>query len=360
MRIPNPVSDRDPTAADQNIVGSTSPAIKVPQNPKTGALRVGVIGCGYWGSNYIRILSSINIRELVVVECRNQGLEKIAFEFPGIRPHSKLESALPHVDSLIIATPPVSHGDLAVRCLNHGKHVLVEKPMALSTAEAVAMIRTAERAQRQLMIGHTFEFNGGIRDLKQQIVSGELGQITHIHSARFKGPYRSDISVVWDMVPHDISIMNYLLASKPCIVTASASFNTNGIADTVYAKLDYSDVGVICQIDSSWLAYKKVRDITVIGTKKVAVHDDTSKGPLHLFDRRSNGKHHSEDSAIVNRSPEPLLVQINHFLSCVSEGTKPVTGGKNGLAVVAVLEAIDQSIVAKAPVRVHYPNDSEL
>jgi predicted dehydrogenase len=238
--------------------------------------------------------------------------------------------------------------------------VLIEKPMALSKADALGIVKAANRAQRVLMIGHTFEFNRAVHQVKQQIASHELGQITQIHSTRLQGRYSADVSVIWDMIPHDISIMNYLLDSKPDVVTASGSSNNDGIVDTTYVKLEYSKVGVICHIECSWLGLRKVRDITVVGSRRMAIHEnvhDFGLNRVQLFDLDIVGS----PLRVTNFQPprgysEPLAMQIQHFLSCIYQGTEPQTDGYNGLAVVEVLEAIDRSIVLNQPVRVQYLN----
>jgi predicted dehydrogenase len=329
-------------------------------------LRVGVVGCGYWGANYIRILSSLNMSGLVAVEINREILDATVAAYPLVRPCTDLKAALPHVDALIIASPPLSHSDLAVLGLRHHKHILLEKPMALSVAQALSLIEVAESSKSVLMVGHTFEFNAAVQELKRRLVGGELGRITRINSARLKGPYRSDVNVVWDMVPHDISIMNYLLDSTPSTVTAWASNGSPaGIADVVYIKVEYLELGITGYIHASWLGFKKVREITVVGTRKVAVHDDTMKQRLHLFDRvdaREDfaGQLLAYGSGVVN-SPniefeEPLVVQVKHFLHSINESTPPQTDGANGLAVVAALEAIDESIVKGRTVKVYYPS----
>jgi predicted dehydrogenase len=333
---------------------------------RSAGLRVGVVGCGYWGSNYVRILSSLNIGEVVAIDANREILAATATAYPSARPCSDLETALSYVDALIISSPPHTHSELAAVALRKGKHVLIEKPMALSVTDSLSVIGAAKNSKSVLMVGHTFEFNAAVRELKQRLVAGELGRITRINSARLKGPYRSDVSVVWDMVPHDISIMNYLLNSVPSTATAWASSNSStGIADLAYIKLDYLELGVTGYIHSSWLGFKKVREVTVVGSKKVAVHDDTMKKRLHLFERvdaREDfpGQLLSYGSGPIDspsiKFEEPLLVQVEHFIRCIENGTPPQTDGANGLSVVAVLEAIDESITTGRTVRVRYPD----
>jgi predicted dehydrogenase len=366
---PTPSHGIDGQTTEAPVVLQPTPGTKTSARKKflSKEVRVGVVGCGYWGSNYIRILSSLNVGGLVAVETNRKTLNAIAEAYPLARPYFDLESALPHVDALIIASPPRSHSDLAVLGLRHGKHVLLEKPMTSSTAQALSLIEAAKKSKLVLMVGHTFESNAAIRELKRHVVGGDLGSITRINSARLKGPYRSDVNVVWDMVPHDISIMNYLLNSVPSTVTAWASSSSQvGIADMAYIKVEYLELGITGYIHASWLGLKKVREVTVVGTQKVAVHDDTMTKSLHFFDRVDAQKDFARQlsvygSGVVHspdlKSDEPLLVQVTHFLRCINEGIPPQTDGANGLAVVATLEAIDESIVTGRTVKVCYPSE---
>jgi predicted dehydrogenase len=329
-------------------------------------LKVGIVGCGYWGANYVRILNSLNIYT-AAIDADRKILEATATAYPRISSYPDLQSALPYVDALIIASPPPTHSDLAIIALAQGKHVLIEKPMALSVTEARSVIAAAEISGAVLMVGHTFEFNAAVRELKQRIVRDDLGRVTRINSARLKGPFRSDVNVVWDMVPHDISIMNYLLDSVPSTVTGwASSTSAAGMEDMTYIKLEYPEPGVTGYIHCSWVGFKKLREVTVVGSRKVAVHDDTLKKRLHLFNRADSCKDFAGQllgygSAAID-SPdlqfeEPLLVQVKHFIHCIEEGTTPQTDGANGLAVVAVLEAVDESIATGKTVKIHYPSD---
>jgi predicted dehydrogenase len=364
MRTPELIGDNDVAPADTNVVSLEFPRPHrlEPRHTKTNRtrrLRVAVLGCGYWGSNYIRILHEMDPEATSAIEHDPRVLEKVTSAYPLTRAYSDLESALSEIDALIIATPPATHAELAIKCLSSGKHVLIEKPMATSSSEAFAMMRAAERSNAILMVGHTFEYNGAIRNLKQLISSGELGHISHIHSARLKGPYRTDINVIWDMLPHDVSILNYLVDCIPSVVVAESSMNGAGIADTVFVKLEYPQNGVSAHIHCSWLGTKKVRDVTVVGCKRIAIHEDTVKGPLHIYDRVT-GSAVSSSTATLSHNTEPLLVQVRHFLSCIHEGKRPQTDAHNGVAVVAVLEAIERSVISRAPAHVIIPSESEM
>jgi predicted dehydrogenase len=327
------------------------------------SLRVGVVGCGYWGSKHIRVLNKLGVREIAAVDINPRTLDQATSSYPSLRPFSDLESAFPHIDAVIVATPPRSHAELAMRCLNAGKHVLIEKPMAMSQAEAQFLINAARRAYAILMVGHTFEYNAAVRELGRRIRLGELGQVSHIHSARLNlGRYQSDVNVVWDLVAHDISIMNYLLDSTPTAVSAWSSINSSlGIEDIAYIKLEYRELGVIGIVHASWLDPKKVREVTVVGSKKMAVFNDANEYRLRIFDRGSAdaAKELLTDGTCAIALPEiqfeePLLVELKHFLDCISEKVEPLSNGQSGLAVIAVLEAIDAALVTNGTATVRY------
>jgi predicted dehydrogenase len=184
--------------------------------------RIGVISCGHWGSKHVRVLSCLpNADEVIVIDRDRCARENIAAAFPNVQTSADLETALPYIDSLIVATPPRTHAEVALKALRHSKHVLVEKPLTTSLTEARLLVEEASKARLILMVGHTFEFNPAVRELKQRVMAGELGSIHYIHSPwRNLGLYRSDVNVVWDLAPHDISIMNALIGSIPSAVTA--------------------------------------------------------------------------------------------------------------------------------------------
>ncbi len=335
-------------------------------------LRIGVVGCGYWGSKHVRVLSSRrDVREVVIVDPNRRRCEAILSAFPGVRVLADLESALPHVDALVIATPPCTHTALAAKALRCGKHVLVEKPLATSLAEACSLVEEARRSGTILMVGHTFEFNPAVCELKQRLMEGELGQVYYIHSARLNlGVYRSDVNVVWDLAVHDISIINYLLGAIPASVAAWGSANARaGTEDLAYLRLEYPDQGVTGYVHVSWLDPNKVRKVTVVGSKRMAVYDDMHEEHLRIFDRGVDGGNHGTASFdppmsyrygdIVSpyiRFEEPLVLEVQHFIDCIRDGTVPRTDGRCGLAVTAVLEAADRALATGRTVEVCWPD----
>jgi predicted dehydrogenase len=322
--------------------------------------RIGVVGCGYWGAKHVRVLSGLHhVGGLAVIEQDAGRRHDIVAAFPAVRAFADLEAALPHLDAVIIATPPRSHAELALIALRQGKHVLIEKPMATTLADARLLVEEARRAGVVLMVGHTFEFNAAVRELKRRLERGELGSVYYIHSARLNlGLYRSDVNVVWDLAPHDIAILNYLLGSVPTAVTAWGSTNAwAGVEDLAYVRLDYQEVGVTGFVHVSWLDPNKVRRVTVVGSRKMAVYNDMAEERLRIFDRgvepceagtasyeRPLSYRYGDIISPHIRFEEPLVLEDQHFVEAIRTGSQPQTDGANGLAVVAVLDAIDRSL----------------
>lgn len=324
------------------------------------APRIGVVGCGYWGSKHVRVLNGLRaVREVAVIDPDPCNRDAILSAFPAVRAFADLDAALPHLDAVIIATPPRSHAELTLAALRAGKHALVEKPLATSLADARLLVDEAHRAGVVLMVGHTFEFNAAVRELKRRLTQGELGDIYYVHSARLNlGLYRSDVNVVWDLAPHDISILNFLLDAVPTRVTAWGSTNAwAGIEDLAYLRLDYQQLGITGYVHVSWLDPNKVRRVTVVGTRKMAVYNDMAEERLRIFDR---GVERPEETEATYERPlsyrygdiisphirfeEPLALENQHFVDCIRNGTTPQTDGRSGLAVVAVLEAVDRAL----------------
>jgi predicted dehydrogenase len=308
------------------------------------------------------------VSRVSIIDPDARAREKVMASFPASTLYQDLNAALPHVDAVIIATPPQTHCDVALKCLRAGKHVLLEKPIAKSMSEALLVVEEARRSNLILMPGHTFEFNPAVHELKRRIVEGELGRIHYIHSSRLNlGLYRPDVNVVWDLAPHDISIMNYLLDSVPNTVAGWASLNAGETEDVAFIRLEYRELGVTGFAHLSWLDPKKTREVTVVGSKKMAVYNDLVEEQLRIFDR---GVIRTEEASSFERplccrygdivSPridfkEPLALEVEHFIYCVQQGVPTRTDGVDGLMVIAVLETIDQAIATGSVVNVRYP-----
>lgn len=330
-------------------------------------IRVGVVGVGYWGTKHIRVLrSTTGVAGVIGVD---QRFERIGDgrEGPenGITAYADLEDALPHVDAVIIATPPTSHASLAVKAIAAGKHVLIEKPMATTTDAARTLVEAADSFGVVLMPGHTFEHNAAVHKLRDLVRGGHLGRLFYLDCARLNlGLYQSDVNVIIDLAPHDISISNFVLGSRPTSVTVWGSRHVHPEhEDVAYLRLDYGDIGMRSNIHVSWLDPRKVRRITAVGSKKMVVYDDMADGDrIRVYDKSaippdgndapmSGVAYHLGDvvSPFVPFA-EPLAIQDQHFVDCIINDSAPCVDGICGLAVVQTLECAQISLREQRPV----------
>ncbi|HEY8672623.1 MAG TPA: Gfo/Idh/MocA family oxidoreductase, partial [Candidatus Dormibacteraeota bacterium] len=327
-------------------------------------VRVAVVGCGYWGSKHVRVLDATEgVAQVVLVDSRADRLQKLARGYRSALGHPDLASALDHVDAVVVATPPSTHVAVALQAIEAGKHVLVEKPLAPTTQGALQLINAASAAGVILMVGHTFEYNPAVRKLRELVREGELGELYYLDSARLNlGLYQDDVNVIMDLAPHDISIFNYVLGRKPVAVQAWAARHAHHrFEDVAYLRLFYDDLfadqGLSANIHVSWLDPCKVRRVTAVGSKKMAIYDDVAtEERIRILDK---GVLLTPNSGNVSQPPtsyrygdimvpfippdEPLAVQDRHFVECAATGTTPLTDGENGLAVVEALEAAQLS-----------------
>jgi predicted dehydrogenase len=335
-------------------------------------VRVGVVGCGYWGPKHLRVFEAMpTVASIVAIDARTEQLDNVRRALPSALTFATLDEALPHVDALVVATPPSTHFELASQAIAAGKHVLVEKPMTTTTGAAQQLVIRAAEAGTVLMAGHTFEYNPAVVRLRD-IVQQELGRIYYVHSARLNlGLYQDDVNVIFDLAPHDVSILNFLLDSEPTSVQAWGSRHAHPRhADVAYVRLDYGERGVCSNIHVSWLDPCKVRRVTVVGSKKMAVYDDLSnderirvydKGvsPASLGDVTTQppmSYRYGDIVAPYTSSDEPLGVQDAHFVDCVLNGTTPRSDGVVGMRVVRVLEAAQQSLDEGRTVHLDHPD----
>ncbi len=325
-------------------------------------IRVGVIGVGYWGPNLVRNFASLpNTQCAWAVDLDEERLSHMQGLYPALQVSRNASDAIedPSVDAIVLATPVDKHEEIAVRALNHGKHVFVEKPMATTVDECHRMIAAAERNGKVLMVGHTFLYNSVVRRIRQLIEEGELGEIFYINMTRVNlGLFREDVNVVWDLAPHDISILGYLLDSHPLKVHATGNaFVQPGIEDVAFVDLEYPG-SVRAHLHVSWLDPNKIRRVTVVGSRKMLVYDDTSNlEKLRVYDKGVTKMPHYDSFGEFHLSyrygdivlprieeAEPLKTEAQHFLECIREGKNPLSDGANGLKVVEVLEAACRSI----------------
>ena len=283
----------------------------------------------------------------------------------GVAVYVDLEEALPHVDAVIISTPPASHSQLGLKAVAAGKHVLIEKPMATTTEAARSLVEAAAAAGVVLMPGHTFEHNAAVHKLRDLVRGGHLGQLFYLDCARLNlGLYQPDVNVILDLAPHDVSISNFVLGSSPTTVTAWGSRHVHPeYEDVAYLRLDYADLGVRTNIHVSWLDPHKVRRITAVGSKKMVVYNDMADGErIRVYDKAavppdasdgplSGVAYHLGDivSPFVPFA-EPLAVQDQHFVDCIISNSAPVVNGSSGVAVVQVLECAQISLREQRPV----------
>lgn len=323
-------------------------------------VRVGVVGCGYWGPKHLRVLEAMpTVASIAAIDGRPEQLRGVRRALPSVQTFATVEEALPYIDALVIATPPSTHFGIATTAIAAGKHVLVEKPMTTTTADARALVEQAARAGTVLMAGHTFEYNPAVVQLRE-IVQAQLGRIYYVDSARLNlGLYQDDVSVVFDLAPHDVSIVNYLLDSEPTNVEAWGSRHAHPRhVDVAYLRLEYADCGVCANVHVSWLDPSKVRRVTVVGSRKMAVYDDLSNDErIRVYDKgvvpATVGENvtqppmfyrYGDIVAPFTPSDEPLGVQDEHFVDCILTGAVPRSDGVVGMRVVRVLEAAQRSI----------------
>jgi predicted dehydrogenase len=267
----------------------------------------------------------------------------------------------PSIDAVVIATPVETHYPLAKQALSLGKHVLVEKPLVTDPDQAEELIYLAETGGRVLMVGHTFEYTAAVNRIREIIASGELGEILYIRSLRVNlGLFQTDINVLWDLAPHDVSILLYVLQMAPTAVMAVGNANINRTIEDVASITIEFDSDVMANIIVSWLDPRKVREMTIVGSKKMLVYDDTSANEkLRIFDKGVDGPKDYESFGefpysyrygdIVTpflQEHEPLREECAHFLGCIKTGETPRSGGKAGLDVARVLSAAEASLRA--------------
>jgi len=334
-----------------------------------GGVRTAVVGCGYWGSKHVRALQSLDgVASVVAVDRDEARLAGLRGRLTGESHFSSVEEALPHVDAVIVATPPGSHVDIALKALRADKHVLVEKPLATTAEGAARLIRAAEAAGTVLMVGHTFEYNSAVWKMRDLVSSGSLGRLYYVDSARLNlGLYQGDVNVIFDLAPHDISIINYLLGQHPSTVEAWASrYAHTRLEDVAYLRLHYAELGVEANIHVSWLDPHKVRRLTAVGSEKMAVYNDmAAEERIRVHDKGvvfSAADELSQPPMTYRYGditspyldfPEPLSVQDSHFITCIRTGAVPHTDGRNGLAVVRVLEAAQASLRERREIALH-------
>ena len=350
-------------------MSTSSVVMMAPESTASGvssnSLGVAVVGCGYWGPNLIRNFHTCSVSRVVMVCDQDRSrLAKVAPLCPEAELVEDFRHVLddPGVDAVAIATPVATHGSLVSAALKADKHVLVEKPMATSVREAEELVRLAESHGLTLMVDHTFVHSPAVLRIKEIVDSGELGDIFYIDSVRINlGLVQNDVNVLWDLAPHDLSIVDFLLGGLPRSVAAMGSCHTKADQeDVAYLNLDFGN-SLLASFHVNWLSPVKVRHLIIGGSKKGLVYNDLNLWePIKVYDR---GVSIAEDpearrgmlisyrtgdiwSPHVEQA-EPLQNVVRHFADCIRTGTRPVTDGQAGLRVVRILEAAQRSIKAQ-------------
>jgi len=344
-------------------------------------IEIGIIGCGYWGPNFVRIANAheqVSVRK--ICDRNPSKLREISKRYPGAEYVSDL-SAMLHdslIAAVVICTPVVTHFEIARQCLMAGKHVLCEKPLTLTVSEAERLHEIALSKRLVLMVGHVFEYNSIVLYLQSQIREDAFGELVYIHMQRMGlGPARTDVNVVYDLASHDISILLLLMGEMPVNVSArGSSFIGPEVEDTAFIILEFSN-NILVQINVSWIDAVKQREIKVVGTKQVLLFNDISHNEkLKIFNTGHSYQSAGGDFGSFQLSvkdgdvfipniayPEPLSIEFDHFIDCVMHSKVPKTNAENAMRVITVLEAIEKSLrqggnkvsLDKEPLMAHQP-----
>lgn len=325
-------------------------------------LSIGVVGCGYWGPNLVRNFRTIaNCNVKAICDVNEGRLRHLKSLYPEVETVNNFERFLEEsaLDAVAIATPVKHHYSLAKASLLAGKHTFIEKPMASSSAECEELIEIASRNGLILMVGHTYLYSSAVKKIVDLVEAGDIGEIRYINCRRLNlGLFQKDINVAWDLAPHDISIIMHVLGESPLSVNCSGNAHiTSGIEDVTNLSLSFRKKR-FATVQSSWLEPRKVREMTIVGSRRMIVYDDLQTlEKIRIYDVRVDRPPHYDTFAEFQYSyhygdsyipyvhqEEPLKVLAQHFVDCVATGTKPVTGGEEGLELVKVLEAASVSL----------------
>jgi predicted dehydrogenase len=345
--------------------GNGNGAVPHPEQQLRGRrLRLALVGCGYWGPKVLRAAASLEEVEVAALVDRDRALARqVQRHFPAARTTDSLSDALADetIQAVIVATNPATHVELASEALEAGKHVLVEKPLALSAAECRSLGEQAREAGLVLMVGHTFLFSPAVQHVHELLTRRELGQVYYIDSQRLNlGRVRSDVDAIWNFAPHDVSIIQHWFGDRPVAVNCHAyDYLQPGVPDLAFMVLEYDFA--VAHVQVSWLSPEKVRRMTVVGSRKMVVYDDVA-GQIAIHDAgidrehlgRSFGEFNSfGEFRLIQRSGdlhvprlphvEPLQAQCRHFVECAFTGREPVTNAEAAAGVVEILEAASAS-----------------
>jgi predicted dehydrogenase len=324
-------------------------------------IHVAVLGYGYWGPNLIRnFVETADARMATCCDLDQQRLALVEAKYPRIALTTNYDEVLkdPTIDAVAIATPIATHYAFARKALEHGKHVLIEKPMTASVAEAESLIDIAAKRNLTLMVDHTFIYTGAVRKMKEIIKRGDLGELYYFDSVRINlGLFQKDVNVLWDLAPHDIAILDHLVEEQPVAVCANGACHIgNGIENVAYLTV-YFQSGLIAHFHNNWLAPVKIRTVLVGGSKKMILYDDMEASEkVKVYDRgvETKGIEDVHQARVAYRlgdmwapqldTTEALHLVTAEFVNSIKAGRRPVTDGVNGANVVKILEAAEMSI----------------
>ena len=325
-------------------------------------VNVAVVGCGYWGPNLIRNFRSLtDCRVRTICDADPKRLEYLKQMYPDVQTTTEFAGILndPSIDAAALATPVHTHYALAVQSLEAGKHTFIEKPMATSSDQCRELIDLSEARNISLMVGHTFVYTAPVLKIKEIIASGEIGEVIYISSRRLNlGLFQKDINVAWDLAPHDISIILFVMDHDPVSVNCQGKAHINpAIEDVTNMTINFANGG-IAMVQSSWIDPRKIRETTIVGSKKMIVYDDNEPlEKIKIYDKRVEVPPHYDTYAEFHfsyhygdmhvpylKQVEPLKVECQQFLDSLQNGRKSPSSGEEGLKVVQILEAASRSL----------------
>lgn len=329
---------------------------------KLQVLRVGVIGCGYWGPKLARNFNDLSTTSLEAIsDMRVERLKEMQDLYPNAYTTTNFRDLFgDNIDAVVIATPVNTHYSLAKEALLAGKHVFVEKPLASCSSQAVELVEIAEQRDLTLMVGHTFVYNPAVEAVREIVLSGQMGSIFYLNSTRANlGLLQPDINVMWDLAPHDISMLSYILNTQPASVSARGAAYVNKhrkLHEVVYLNIMFEG-GIMANLRLSWLDPVKQRCLTIVGSQKMLVYDDIAENKVIVYDKgvdvypysvteeqfRASYRHGSEMVYPINWR-EPLLIECEHFADCIRNHKQPRSNGHQGINVIKVLETAQRSL----------------
>ena len=354
--------DRLTQNVDSSIYPERGNICSDEQNSAIHTINIGVIGYGYWGPNLVRTFADLpGVKVVAVSDFKIERLAKVQSRYPAVKVTTDSQDLLadPKIDAIAIATPVSTHYDLALAALQAGKHVLVEKPMTVSSEQAIRLIEEAQQRNLVLMVDHTFVYTGAVRKMQELVASKAIGDVYYYDSVRVNlGLFQHDVNVIWDLAVHDLSIMDYVLQAKPTAVSATGMSHIPDEPENIAYLTLFFDNSAIAHIHVNWLAPVKVRRTLIGGSQKMICYDDLEPSEkIKVYDKgiTVNGSPENVYQMLVGYrtgdmwSPkldmtEALQTEALHFVDCIQQGKRPITDGEAGLRVVRILEAATQSI----------------